>query len=71
MYEMVLQIDLFKTSSERKAPKIFGMLESIGGISSVFQIIFQIVGSYFANAFFYASFGSKFFVERKPSKEID
>jgi len=69
MYELVLKVDTFKTMSQRKAPKVLDMLESIGGISSVFSVIFTFLGMSISNAFYQSTAGSHLFIEKKPSME--
>ena len=69
MYEFVLKVDTFKTLSQRKAPKVLDMLESIGGISSVFSVIFSYLGMFISNAFYLSTAGSQLFIEKKPSLE--
>ena len=69
MYELVLKVDTYKTMSQRKAPKVLDMLESIGGISSVFSVIFSFLGMSISNAFYKSTAGSQLFIEKKPSLE--
>ena len=70
LLEMKLELDQFKTTTQRDSTNFFDWLGDWGGLQQALGIGIGIISQYFSEKYFNKSIAEKLFIRQKSSKKL-
>lgn len=68
--EITLNLDSYKTETQRESTQVLDLLGDIGGFEAAIQMIFVLVGEYFSAKYLMTSIARTLFIRKKNNKEV-